>query len=187
MKRLLTAALLGVALLSPFAARAETAPAHPITMMLAWDGEACNDGGHVRLTITNVSAADIVMPKDARVGLVGAWLVGAARVNGGEVIISDNFAPPEMPPREGSPLPVRRLRPGESTTYSLQLDQTNGGQMEGSPHFAFDTAYRQIRRSKGVVWLHYSLRHKQDGSLPYVLDSGVGIMIGSNSLRCPAS
>lgn len=183
--RRLASLLAAMLALTASAARAGDRP--PITVTLAWVGTPCNEGGLVDVTVTNVSDREIVMPEAWQVGQ-GGMFIAAAQVNEGEIVLSDNMAIPP-PPRPGEPAvdapPVRRLAPGQAATWRRQLDESSDGQMEGSPHFAFDTAYRQMRRSSGKLWLGYALSSAPDPAKPYVLDSGEGPMITSNAVSCP--
>ncbi|MDP1736688.1 MAG: hypothetical protein Q8L23_04525 [Caulobacter sp.] len=158
----------------------------PITLSLSWAGEPCNAAGLVDVSVTNVSGRELVMPKNGWLGY-GGLFIGAARVGRGRIVTSDNFLPPPPPVPRGQVREVRRLAPGQSTTYRVEIDQSSNGMSEGSPHFALDTAYRKIRRSKGQLWLIYALSHAPDANEPYVVAAGGDEpLIRSNGLYCPA-
>ena len=158
----------------------------PILLTLSWAGEPCNAAGLVDVSVTNVSDRELVMPKNGWLGY-GGLFIGAAQVRRGKPVTSDNVLPPPPPAPMGQVREVRRLAPGQSTTYRVEIDQSSGGMFEGSPHFALDTAYRKIRRSKGQLWMIYALRRAPDAGEPYVVASpGKDPQIRSNPLSCPA-
>jgi len=159
--------------------------AAPITLSLSWVGEPCNAEGLVEVAIANTSGREIVLPEHGDLGFGGMFL-GAASVAGGKTVMSDNLLPPRPPPLRGQARAVRRLGPGQLTTYRVQIDQTSNGMAEGLPHFAFDTAYRQLRRSKGEFWILYALSHSPDATQPYVVAPVGGPLMRSNRLSCPA-